>query len=180
MKIRNVMSETVPTCSPHDPLLDAARVMLRHNVSCLPVVQGDASRRVVGMLTDRDVSMAVARDHEAIGELQVRSAMGAAEPSCSPDDPVADALEGMRSAGVSRLPVVDDRGRLVGLLSLEAVARETSSGRESLPAELICLTIAESAHSRPSAERREAGVGDPAPSDSDPRPGPPPEGRVRG
>jgi CBS domain-containing protein len=49
MKIRNIMSVAVPTCGPRDPLLDAARVMLRHNVSCLPVVTADESRRFVGM-----------------------------------------------------------------------------------------------------------------------------------
>ena len=180
MKIRNIMSEAVPTCGTRDLLLDAARVMLRHNVSCLPVVTADESRRVVGMLTDRDVSMAVARDHGALGELQVRSAMGPGEPSCSPDAPVADALERMHSAGVSRLPVVDDRGRLAGLLSLEDVARAVSSGRGDVPYELICWTIAESAHPRSSAERRKTGVGDPAPSRSEPRRTSPPGGRVIG
>ena len=176
MKIRNIMSEAVPTCGPRDLLLDAARVMLRHNVSCLPVVTADESRRVVGMLTDRDVSMAVARDHGALGELQVRSAMGPGEPSCSPDAPVADALERMHSAGVSRLPVVDDRGRLAGLLSLEDVARAVSSGRGDVPYELICWTIAESAHPRSSAERRETGVGDPARPRSEPQRTPPRRG----
>jgi CBS domain-containing protein len=180
MKTRNIMSEAVPTCGPRDALLDAARVMLRHNVSCLPVVTADESRRVVGMLTDRDVSMAVARDHGALGDLQVRSVMAPGEPSCSPDDPVSDALERMRSAGVSRLPVVDDLGRLAGLLSLEAVARAVSSGREGVAYELICRTIAESAHPRPSAERRDVGAGDPRRSRSEPRRAPPPEGRVRG
>jgi CBS domain-containing protein len=180
MKVRDIMSEAIPTCAPRDPLLDAARVMLRHNVSCLPVVTADESRRVVGMLTDRDVSMAVARNHGALGELEVRSAMGPGEPSCSPEAPVADALERMHSAGVSRLPVVDDRGRLVGLLSLEAVARAVSGGRGDVPYELICWTIAESAHPRSSAERRETGEGGPARSRSEPQHTLPTRGRVRG
>ena len=127
-----------------------------------------------------DNTASVARDHGALGDLQVRSVMAPGQPSCSPDDPVSDALERMRSAGVSRLPVVDDLGRLAGLLSLEAVARAVTSGREGVAYELICRTIAESAHPRPSAERRDVGVGDPRPSRSEPRRAPLPEGRVRG
>jgi CBS domain-containing protein len=113
----------VVTVRRHEDLTTAARMMRERNVGCLVVVDpSGASRgeRPVGMLTDRDiVTMVIARNIDLQG-LKVAEVMS--EPvivsiHCTIDD----ALLRMRKCGVRRVAVVDDRGRLVGILALDDI-----------------------------------------------------------
>lgn len=122
LPVERVMTRATVSCGPFDPLRAAAETMLRADVSCLPVLAADGSLRVVGMLTDGDISRAAARDE--VAQLKVRSAMSVAVVSCAPTDALGRALSEMREAGVRWLPVVDILGRLVGLLSLSDVAAD--------------------------------------------------------
>jgi CBS domain-containing protein len=97
----------------------------------LPVV-GD-EERVVGVITDRDLCLAVATRDRRPSEIQVRQAISGEVFTCGEDDEVLAALDTMRRRGVRRLPVLDRFERLVGLLSLddlfaEARARPDTDG----------------------------------------------------
>jgi CBS domain-containing protein len=78
------MTADVHTCAPEDTLSAAARVMGKYDCRCLPVV--DAERRVVGMITERDIS--VAAYTRGVYDAPVCSAMSKDIIGCSPDDPV--------------------------------------------------------------------------------------------
>lgn len=145
MSVGALMSIDVATCRPFDSLADAARRMLTTGVGCLPVVAADDSQRVVGMLSDRDVSLAAARELRELSELRVRSAMTPGAVTCEPSESISQALERMRARGVRRLPVVDRAGRLVGLLSRTDIARAVAEKRADvdLPDALeICQALA--------------------------------------
>ncbi len=122
MVISELMTRHVETCGPDDPLDRAARIMWDYDCGCVPVV--DVERRVVGMLTDRDICISVHTQGKAATDIRVDEAMAQEVYSCLPDDTIAEAVEIMRSRRVRRLPVVDLGGRLVGLISLNDIARE--------------------------------------------------------
>ena len=131
MKVHELCQRHVVTVRRHEELANAARMMRERNVGCLVVVEaaGDGGgERPIGLLTDRDIvttAIAGANDLRAIVVDDVMSRHPITIPSCSPID---EALQRMRSAGVRRLPVVDDRGRLAGILALDDIFEHMAQG----------------------------------------------------
>lgn len=131
MLVGDLMTKTVRCCGPHDSLDTAAHELWDGDCGALPVVDG-AERRVVGMLTDRDICMGTHFRGRPLGQIQVERVMSGNVHSCHPGDEVSSAQAVMKSAQVRRLPVVDDAGQLLGVISLADIAREagrTGSGR---------------------------------------------------
>lgn len=144
MNVAELMMRTVYTCKPDDSLAVAAGLMWDHDVGCTPVV--DAGGHVLGLITDRDICMATCTRDAAPSKIDVASVMSRYVFSCSPGEALIDAEEIMRVHRVRRLPVVDDRGTLVGILSLndlaeEAVREKARRGR-AVRAEEVTLTLA--------------------------------------
>jgi CBS domain-containing protein len=119
--VHDAMRTRVYICSPEDTLARAAQLMWEKDLGCLPVC--GPGRQVVAMLTDRDISMAAFMQWKHLSEALVESAMSKGVRTCSPDDELGRAEDIMRESQVRRLPVADDNGVLVGLLSLGDVAR---------------------------------------------------------
>jgi CBS domain-containing protein len=126
MRIRDVMTTNVKTCRPSDSLDAAAQLMWEADCGCVPVV--DAGERVVGMITDRDVAMAAFFQGVPLRSSAVKTAMAATVLACRPDDDVSVAAETMRANRVRRLPVIDERDVLVGIVSLNDLARAAGDG----------------------------------------------------
>lgn len=119
--VHDAMRSRVHVCAPEDTLARAAQLMWEKDLGCLPVC--DAARKVIAMITDRDVAMAAFTQWKHVAEASVESAMSRGVHTCSPDDELGHAEELMRQYRVRRLPVVDAQGTLVGLLSLGDIAR---------------------------------------------------------
>lgn len=119
--VHDAMRTRVHVCSPEDTLARAAQVMWDKDLGCLPVC--GPGRRPLAMLTDRDICMAAFMQWKHLSEASVESAMSHSLFTCSPDDELVQAEETMRRYQVRRLPVVDEQGVLVGLLSLGDIAR---------------------------------------------------------
>jgi CBS domain-containing protein len=119
--VHDAMRTRVYVCSPEDTLARAAQLMWEKDLGCLAVC--GPGRKVIAMLTDRDISMAAFMQWKHLSEATVESAMSRGLSTCSPDDELGQAEDIMRKSQVRRLPVVDDQGVLVGLLSLGDVAR---------------------------------------------------------
>lgn len=124
MRVEQLMTKDVRTCHPDESLDDAARVLWERDCGFVPVIEGDGSPRVVGVLTDRDICMAAFLSGRRLGEIPVRDVMSRALRTCRADDAVADAEATMRAAQIHRLAVVDDAGQLLGVISLADLARE--------------------------------------------------------
>ena len=135
MKIRDVMSTPVVTCRATAVLGDAAETMQKH--LCGSVVVVDSRGRPAGMVTDRDVCLAVAARHQSPWRIPVRDVMSPNVVSCLVNDDLDVALVAMKQHGVRRLPIVDGKGQLRGLLSIDDVILRTGGGRTSVPADAV-------------------------------------------
>jgi CBS domain-containing protein len=125
MLVQDLMSRAVRTCSPRDTLERPAQSMWDSDIGAVPVVND--GNRVVGMLTDRDICMAAYTQGQPLHTIRVDRAMARHVVSCRPDDEIATAQKLMQCHQVRRLPVVDRQGRLVGVLSLNDLARAAAS-----------------------------------------------------
>ena len=117
MKAQDIMSKN-PTCvTPDTTLADAARLMKNENIGIVPVVESTSSRRLVGVVTDRDIAIrAVAEGRDGV-TTSVGHVMSANVRTTTVDKSVDDVMDLMGEEQVRRVPVVDDRGVLVGIIS---------------------------------------------------------------
>lgn len=124
MLVRNIMTTSVACCRPEDSLESAATQMWHRDCGALPVCDPAQDDKVIGMVTDRDICMHACFQRRPLTELQVAGAMSRGVKCCQPGDAIQMAEQIMREASIRRLPVVDDDGRLVGIISLADIARE--------------------------------------------------------
>lgn len=127
MRIDQIMSREVWTCRQEDSLERAAQLMWDHDCGCLPVVSGNGITRVAGLITDRDICMCALFQRKPLANLGVSEAMSKQVRACKGSDSVSAAEKAMREARIRRLPVLDDAGALVGMISLSDLAREAES-----------------------------------------------------
>jgi len=140
MRIEQLMARPVQHCRAEDSLAHAASLMWEHDCGCLPVCADD--ERLVGIITDRDICMCALFRNEPLGSLKVAEAMARNVLACSPAEGVGDAEARMREARVRRLPVVDDGGRLVGIVSLADLAREADGAGKEISESEVRNTLA--------------------------------------
>ena len=124
MKVQSIMTRDVEACTAGANLADAAMIMWRNDCGVVPVVE-EPHRRVVGLITDRDICMAVATKHRPASEICVGEVMTGNVYSCTLAEDVKGALRTMAEKRVRRLPVIGKEGSLVGMLSLNDVVLHT-------------------------------------------------------
>ena len=124
MKAKDLMTREAATCRPEDPMVAAARIMWERDCGIVPVV--DADERPVGVVTDRDLCMASFTRNEPLSRMPVRDAMAKEIFTCRVDDDEAAVHDTMRRHQVRRLPVVDDEGRIAGMISLNDLVLEAA------------------------------------------------------
>ena len=139
MKIADLMTRDVQACTTHDSLNAAARIMWDHDCGCAPVV--DMHGKLVGIVTDRDISMAAYTQGVPLDAIPVERVMSPKVISCVRADDLDTAHSLMRTHEIHRLPVVDTRGRLIGILSLSDVINHWHGGREAEQAVEIAATF---------------------------------------
>ena len=127
MKVSEVMTRSVETVSPDQPVQEAASFMLSADTGSIPVTEGD---RLVGMITDRDIAVrGVALGHGP--DTAVRDLMTNDVVCARHDEDVEEVAARMSEAQVRRLPVIDDQEKLCGIVSLGDLSRETDNGTAS-------------------------------------------------
>lgn len=137
MQVSQAMSAPARTCRGNTQLGQAAKMMSANNCGCLPVV--DDRGYLIGLITDRDISVTVADRHQNPWQLSVRDAMTKSVVSCAPDDPIDKALKVFSELGVRRLPVVDPAGHVTGLLSIDDLVLH--AGQRGLPEDAVFQTL---------------------------------------
>lgn len=115
MFVRDVMTTHVHAIDPDVSLTVAARKMRDDNVGSLLVTKDDS---VLGVVTDRDLVVRILAEGASAHTASVRQAMSTSFVSCRDDQPVEEALRLIAEHGLRRLPVLDGKGRLVGIASL--------------------------------------------------------------
>ena len=121
MNAKELCNRQVVIASPELSVLDAARRMREHHVGDLIVVEeGDDGNEPVGVVTDRDLVLEVLADNVHRAEaMQVGEVMTCEIVTAGEDEDVAAVLQKMRSSGVRRIPVVNSRGALEGILTYD-------------------------------------------------------------
>lgn len=133
MKVRDIMSEPAQTSTPETWIAQAARVMRSADCGILPVVDSDG--HIEGVITDRDICLAIAASNRSPRAIAVHEVMTHKAIVAHVDDDVTTALAEMKRAHIRRLPVLDANARVVGLLSLEdIVLRGLQTGAVGTPA----------------------------------------------
>lgn len=122
--MEKLMKFDVGLCHPRDPGAVAAKIMWERDCGAVPVV--DERSQVLGMITDRDLCIASYLQGKPLYEIPVEEVMSKELWSCRPQDNVSDAERVMRDHQVRRLPVIDEEGRLQGILSLSDIALEAA------------------------------------------------------
>ena len=127
MLVESLMTHNPEACRPEANLAEAAAIMWRRDCGVVPVTDGEGS--VVGVITDRDICMALAMGGRLASEVSVGEVMARGVETCTPVDDVREALELMRSRQLRRLPVINSGGKLVGILSMGDVVLRTRKGK---------------------------------------------------
>ena len=144
MRVQDLMSTNVRTCRMTDMLNTPAQHMWEGDLGAVPVVDEDS--RVVGMITDRDISMAAYTQGNRLSDIPVERSMTKAVYTVKTKDDARTAESLMRTNAVRRLPVVEDDGHLAGIVSLNDLARETAAqkvkGKRELTADELTDTVA--------------------------------------
>ncbi len=127
MRIAELMTDSVISCSMHEMSHAAARQMWEQDIGCLPVT--DDEGRVAGVVTDRDIAMAAYTQGKAPQEIPVSDIMTKGVVTCRPSDTVDTADRMMAERQVRRIPIVDDQNRPIGFLSMNDITRGAATGR---------------------------------------------------
>lgn len=122
MRVQELMSVPAVTCREGDSLGTAASMMRQRDCGAIPVV--DSTDSIIGIITDRDICMAADKLRRRLEEIPVAEITNGNVFSVAASDTVQHAARIMRENRVRRLPVVDKRDRIIGMLSLNDIARE--------------------------------------------------------
>lgn len=131
MKAQDIMSRNPACVTPDTPLVEAARLMKTENVGVVPVVESSESRRLVGVLTDRDIAIRAVAEGRDGDSTSVGHVMTSEVRSCAPDDSVSDVMELMGREQVRRVPIVDERGALVGVVAQADIVLEAKDDKKA-------------------------------------------------
>jgi len=116
------MTENPICCLPDDNVGQAARVMRRERVGSIPVVSDDLRKELIGIITDRDLAFKVVADSRDAIRTSVYDVMASSVVACRDEDDVISAMLAMEEHQIRCVPIVDDSGRLVGIISEEDVS----------------------------------------------------------
>ena len=139
MHVAELMTTRVVSCTEHDDLSRAAQLLWDHDLGCVPVV--DAHGRVVGVVTDRDICMAGYTQGRPLSDIPVAVAMARDVVCCTEREDVVAVERRMAARQVRRLPVVDDDGDLMGIVSLADLAKASARGAP-VPAGAVAAVLA--------------------------------------
>jgi CBS domain-containing protein len=161
-KVQDIMTGDVRACRPENNLAEVVALMWENDCGVLPVV--DDKGIVSGIITDRDICIAVATRGKLASDITVKEVAPGIVFTCAATDDVGKALQLMRHAKVHRLPVVNNDGRLFGILSLNDIALYAgeNGGKESpvISYKDVALTLkAVCEHRTPTTKQGESEIG---------------------
>ena len=121
-KCSEVMTNKPVCCQPNDTVSTAAKYMKVGNVGSIPVVESDQNRKLVGIVTDRDLALHIVAEGRDAKSTKVAAVMTADVVTCKADDDLQKALDAMAQHQLRRIPVVDGDNKIVGIIAQADVA----------------------------------------------------------
>jgi CBS domain-containing protein len=132
MKVKDVMTPNAQAIWLTESLADAAKLMWENDCGILPIIKD--GRKVVGMITDRDICMATAMRDSSPSGISVEEVMTGQVYAVNGEDDIKQALQAMQQHKIRRLPVVNPDGELEGILSMNDIvlkAREANAKKRA-------------------------------------------------
>ena len=145
MKVQDSMTSAVRSCQPTASLAEATAIMWEADCGIVPVV--NERTELVGVITDRDIAIALGSRGTTASALQVGDVMATQVVSCAPQDEIISAVALMQKHRVRRLPVVGIGGVLLGILSVNDVVLHGPAVAAKDP--VIAMLRSVCAHRRP-------------------------------
>ena len=128
MKIQDVMTRNPRSVTAHTTAREAAQLMQTEDVGIVPVVEGS---RLVGVVTDRDLAMRIVAEGRDPSTTVSEVMSSGRIATCRPDEDLDRAMETMATEQVRRIPIVDERGTLVGIVAQADVVRKATNDRKA-------------------------------------------------
>jgi CBS domain-containing protein len=129
MSVATVMTENPACCTPSTALSEVARLMVDNDCGEIPVVEDMMSRKLAGVITDRDIATRIVATGRNSAEAKAVDCMTTPCVAVSADTTLEDCCEVMESNKIRRVPVVDDKGGVVGIVALADLVRSASSAQ---------------------------------------------------
>lgn len=131
MKVKQAMHKQAEWCDPSTPISELAKIMKSKDIGAIPIGEND---KLVGMVTDRDIAIRGVANGRDTTKLMARDVMSGKIIYCTEDEDIEDAVRLMEEKKVRRLPVINAKKRMVGMLSLGDVSHAAG---QSLSGELV-------------------------------------------
>ncbi|HVT44946.1 MAG TPA: CBS domain-containing protein [Thermoanaerobaculia bacterium] len=120
--VREVMTRNPECVTENDPIQHAAKLMLSCDCGSIPVVESEDRKRIIGMVTDRDIVVRLVAKGSSLGEAKVSDAMTRKAYTAHETDSLDTVHKIMSDHQVRRIPIVDQNDELVGIVALADVA----------------------------------------------------------
>jgi CBS domain-containing protein len=127
MKVSDAMTKQLVFCLKSDSAQSVAALMKRHDIGSVPVVADLVSKRLEGIVTDRDLCLRLIAESKDPVMTHIGALMSQNPATCSPNDPLQQCEDLMREHKVRRIPVVDKQGRCVGIVAQADVVLHDNS-----------------------------------------------------
>lgn len=131
MKVNEVMTCNPVCCVPTDTAERVATIMCEHNVGALPVVLDQQSRKLAGIITDRDLCCSIVAQGLDPRSTQIEMYMQENPVTCPDGENLDTCEEAMQSHQIRRIPVIDGEGRCIGIVSQADLALKDKPGKVS-------------------------------------------------
>ena len=127
MTVASVMTEAPVCCTPKSSLVEVARMMVEHDCGQIPVVENMATRKLSGVVTDRDITTRIVAAGFNSSEAHVSDCMSSPCHTVTAETSLKDCCDLMEANKIRRVPVVNAENEVVGIVSLADIARNASA-----------------------------------------------------
>lgn len=131
-KCSDIMTKDLVYSHPTDTVDDVAKLMKKEDIGPVLIVEkGDQGKRLVGIVTDRDLAIKVVGEGRDPKKTKVKDVMTTKVVTCRADDDLKNAMDAMAQHQLRRIPVVDEYGMLVGIISQADVATRVNEPEQT-------------------------------------------------
>ncbi|MCZ2074879.1 MAG: CBS domain-containing protein [Bryobacteraceae bacterium] len=130
-KCKDFMTKDPVCCLGADSAEKAAQIMKREDIGSVPVVEDSQNKKLVGIVTDRDLALRIVAEGRDPKSARVSDVMSRGLVTCPADDDAQNAIDAMENHQIRRLPVVDAAGRIVGIITQADIARRLGKDQET-------------------------------------------------
>jgi len=116
-KCNEVMTKDPVCCLPGDLVIKAAQLMKSEHVGSIPVIENEQTKKLLGIITDRDLALKIVADKLDAASTKVEMVMTRKLVTCQAEDDLQKAMDAMSENQLRRIPIVDDDNQILGIIA---------------------------------------------------------------